>query len=120
MIRALTVATYLLASATVGTAMFMVAGVPTGLLCGLILALGCAQVHAALRTRKDRRIAERDIAGLKRISFQFEQALNDTRAKIEDVSQALDAKTTAQSRKIVSELQVLESLMRDFASKVSA
>ncbi|MEJ0026385.1 MAG: EAL domain-containing protein [Rhizomicrobium sp.] len=119
MTRALIVATYLLACATAATAMFMVAGVPIGLLTGVVLALGCTQTHAAIRRRRDKRIADREIAGLKRVSFQFEQALNDTRVKMDDMSKAIEAKTSAQNKKIVAELQVLETLMREFASKVS-
>jgi len=119
MTRALIVATYLLACATVATAMFMVAGVSIGLLTGVVLALGCTQTHAAFRRRRDKRIADREIAGLKRVSFQFEQALNDTRIKMDDMSKAIDARTSAQNKKIVAELQVLETLMREFATKVS-
>ncbi|HXC54563.1 MAG TPA: EAL domain-containing protein [Rhizomicrobium sp.] len=120
MTRALIVATYLLACATAATAIFMVAGVPTGLLTGVVLALACTQIHAALRRRRDQRIADREIAGLKRVSFQFEQALSETRVKMDDMSKAIEARTTAQGRKIVAELQVLETLMREFASKVSS
>lgn len=119
MTRALIVATYLLACATVGTAVFLMAGAPTGLLTGVVLALCCTQIHAALRRRRDKRVADREIAGLKRVSFQFEQALTDTRVKMDDMSKAIEAKSNAQSRKIVAELQVLETLMREFASKVS-
>jgi cyclic-di-GMP phosphodiesterase TipF (flagellum assembly factor) len=119
MTRVLVTATYLLACATIGTAVFLVAGAPIALLTGFVLSLGCIQAHAAFRRRRDKRIADREIAGLKRVSFQFEQALNDTRAKMDDMSKAIEAKTNAQSRKIVAELQVLETLMRDFASKVS-
>jgi cyclic-di-GMP phosphodiesterase, flagellum assembly factor TipF len=119
MTRALIVATYLLACATVATALFMVVGVPTGLLAGFVLALGCTQIHAAFRRRRERRIAEREIAGLKRVSFQFEQALNDTRIKMDDLSKTIEAKASAQNKKIVAELQVIETLMREFASKVS-
>jgi cyclic-di-GMP phosphodiesterase TipF (flagellum assembly factor) len=119
MTRALIVATYLLASATAGTAIFMVAGVSIGLLTAVVLSLACVQIHAALRRRRDKRVADREIAGLKRVSFQFEQALTDTRAKMEDMNKAIEAKTNAQGRKIVAELQVLETLMREFASKVS-
>ena len=119
MTRALIVATYLLACATVATAMFVVAGISIGLLTGIVLALGCTQAHAAFRRRRDKRIADREIAGLKRVSFQFEQALNDTRVKMDDMSKAIDAKTSAQNKKIVAELQVLETLMREFATKVS-
>jgi len=119
MTRALIIVTYLMASATVGTAMFMVSGIPVGLLTGGLLALACSQIHAGLRRRREKRITDREITGLKRVSFQFEQALNDTRGKMDDMSKAIEAKHSAQNKKIVAELQVLESLMRDFASKVS-
>src|SRR3569833_4105413 len=119
MTRALIIVTYLMASATVGTAMFMESGIPVGLLTGGLLALACSQIHAGLRRRREKRITDREITGLKRVSFQFEQALNDTRAKMADMSKAIEAKHSAQNKKIVAELQVLESLMRDFASKVS-
>ena len=36
----------------------------------------------------------------------------ETRTKMDEVTKAVEARATAQSRKIVSELQVLESLMR--------
>src|ERR1700704_1858017 len=120
MTRALIVATYLLACATVGTALSMMSGVATGLLTAVVLSLACTQIHAAFRRRRDKRIADREIAGLKRVSFQFEQALSDTRVKMDDMSKAIEAKSNAQSRKIVAELQVLETLMREFASKVSS
>ncbi len=119
MTRALIVATYLMACATAATAIFMVAGLPTGLLTGVVLVLGCTQIHAGLGRRRDKRVADREIAGLKRVSFHFEQALTDTRAKMDDLSKAIEAKTSAQNKKIVAELQVLETLMREFASKVS-
>jgi len=119
MTRTLIVATYLLACATVGTAVFIFGGAWSGLVTAALLALCCTQIDTTLRRRRESRITEREIAGLKRVTFQFEQALAETRAKMEDVSKILDAKTTAQGRKIVAELQVLESLMRDFAGKVS-
>jgi cyclic-di-GMP phosphodiesterase TipF (flagellum assembly factor) len=120
MTRALVVLTYLMASATVATAIFLVAGVPVGLLSGAVLALSCIQIHAALRRRNERRRTEREIAGLKRVSFQFEQALTDTRAKMDDIASTLESKAATRNRKIIGELQVLESLMRNFASKVAS
>ena len=119
MTRALIVVTYLMASATVGTAMFMVSGIPVGLLTAGVLAVACSQIHAGYRRRREKRSTDREINGLKRVSFQFEQALNETRSKMDDVSKAIEAKHSAQNRKIVAELQVLETLMREFASKVS-
>src|SRR6185295_10432583 len=119
MIRALIVVTYVLACATVGTAISLFSGVATGVLTGTVLALGCLQIDSALRRRKESRITAREIAGLKRVSFQFEQGLAETRAKMDEVSKAIEARASAQSRKIIAELQELESLMRDFAGKVA-
>jgi len=45
--------------------------------------------------------------------------LEETRFKIEDARKAAETRANEQSRKIVSELQVLESLMREFASRIS-
>jgi len=119
MTKVLIAATYLLVCATVGTTVFMFAGVATGILTAAVLSLGCIEIHSALIRRREKRITGNEIAGLKRVSFHFEQALDETRSKMEEMSAALEAKTNAQSRKIVAELQVLESLMRDFASKMS-
>jgi len=119
MTKVLIAATYLLVCATVGTTVFMFAGVATGILTAAVLSLGCIEIHSALIRRREKRITGNEIAGLKRVSFHSEQALDETRSKMEEMSAALEAKTNAQSRKIVAELQVLESLMRDFASKMS-
>ncbi len=120
MIRALVVATYVLASATVGIAVSLAEGSALGLITGFVLMLGCVQIHAALRRRHDRRVAEKEIAGLKRVSFQFEQALADTRLKMDDMNKTLEMKANERNKKLISELQVLESLMRDFATKLSS
>jgi cyclic-di-GMP phosphodiesterase TipF (flagellum assembly factor) len=119
MTRVLIAATYLLLCATIGTAIFLFAGAATGILTGTVLSLCCIQLDSAIRRRRETRITENEIAGLKRVSFHFEQALDETRTKMEEMNKALEAKSNAQSRKIVAELQVLESLMRDFASKVA-
>jgi len=119
MTRVLIAATYLLLCATIGTAVFLFAGAATGILTGTVLSLCCIQLDSAIRRRRETRITENEIAGLKRVSFHFEQALDETRTKMEEMNKALEAKSNAQSRKIVAELQVLESLMRDFASKVA-
>jgi cyclic-di-GMP phosphodiesterase TipF (flagellum assembly factor) len=142
MTRALIVLTYLLASATAAIAIFMVAGVPVGLLTGAVLALGSIQVHAALHRRGERRRVEREIAGLKQVSLQFHEALTETRARMGDLARAMAAKAaddlakatearatevrmteakpvTFGDRKIVAELQVLER-MRSFATKVTS
>ena len=112
MTRALITATYLLFSATVGLAVYLFAGVSTGFLSGLVLALGCLQMHSNARNRRARRIAEREIAGLRR---RLDQALGEMGNRIDNVSKVIETRTSLQSGKIMTELHVLESLMRNFA-----
>jgi cyclic-di-GMP phosphodiesterase TipF (flagellum assembly factor) len=143
MTRALIVLTYLLASATAAVAIFMVAGVPIGLLTGAVLVLGSLQIHATLHRRGERRRVEREIAGLKQVSLQFHEALTDTRARMGELARAMQARAADElarateakpapeakapeakpiafgDRRIVAELQVLER-MRSFASKVTS
>jgi hypothetical protein len=66
MTRLLITATYLLFSATVGIAVYLFEGAATGFLAGVVLALGCFQIHANRRHRRARRITDGEIAGLKR------------------------------------------------------
>src|SRR5476651_1516370 len=102
MTRTLIVATYLLACATAGTAVFLFGGVTTGLFTATVLALGCLQIDTALGRHKEKKITEREIAGLKRVTFQFEQALAETRAKMDDVSKAIEAKTEEHTSELQS------------------
>ncbi len=96
-----------------------VATPPECLLAGVALFLGASQIHAAILRRGEKRKSRADIARLKQSNKEFRVALEDTHAKIDEVKAAVEAKASAQSKKIISELQVLESLMRDFAVKVA-
>ena len=119
MIRVLLTVTYVLTSILLGGLAGLYMGIATGILCGFITLLGLFQLDGALARRRDRKLQRAEIAGLKRAGASYEKALNETRAKMEDINKAVEARATAQSRKIVSELQMLESLMREFAGKVS-
>ena len=80
----------------------------------------CAtQIHAAILRRREKRQSRNDIAKLKQTAKEFRVALEDTHTKIDEVKAAVEAKASAQSKKIISELQVLESLMKDFAVKIA-
>ncbi len=120
MIRALLVATYVLAAATVGIAVALPYGLPIGLITGVVLAIAGAQIHASFNRRREKRVAEREIAGLKRVTFQFEQALSETRAQMDDMNRAIEMKANERNKKLVSELQMIETLMRDFATKMAS
>ncbi|MDE2181471.1 MAG: EAL domain-containing protein [Alphaproteobacteria bacterium] len=119
MVRILLIAIYALSSTTIGILAGMVEGLSTGLFCGSILFLMALQIDAALVRRRDRRLHRSEIATLKRNGVAIQKALDETRGRIDEVTKAVEARANAQSRKIVSELQMLESLMREFAGRIS-
>jgi cyclic-di-GMP phosphodiesterase TipF (flagellum assembly factor) len=107
------------ATAALLAAIFNVAQPEVCFLAGAALFLGLSQIHSAILRSREARKSRADIARLKQTSKELRVALEDTHAKIDEVKSAVEAKASAQSKKIVSELQVLESLMRDFAGKIA-
>jgi cyclic-di-GMP phosphodiesterase TipF (flagellum assembly factor) len=106
-------------SAAIGGAVGLFAGLPVGALVAAVLFLFGLQIQANMGARKTHRAAIREISKLKQANAIIEQTLGETQSKMDDMRQAIEAKANAQGRKIVSELQVLESLMREFAGKIS-
>jgi cyclic-di-GMP phosphodiesterase, flagellum assembly factor TipF len=88
-------------------------------LAGFVGFLVLAQIQGGISRRKQVRAQKHDVAKLKQVARELAAAVSDTHAKIEDVKSAIEAKSSAQSKKIVSELQVLESLMREFAVRIT-
>jgi cyclic-di-GMP phosphodiesterase TipF (flagellum assembly factor) len=119
MTKVLIVATYSLFAMAIGGAIGLFAGAPMGTLTGVVVFLLLAQLDGSIVRRRDRKAQAREIAQLKRANAKVAMALDDAREKMEAMNQAIEAKTSAQGRKIVSELKVLESLMREFAGRIS-
>ena len=119
MLRVLLILLYMLASIVLGSAAGLYQGLSTGIVCGFIFFLFVLQMDAALIRRCDRKAHKAEIATLKQTSTVLETAVAETRVKMEEVTKAVEARATAQGKKIVSELQMLESLMREFAGKIS-
>ena len=111
---------YLFGSAAIGALIGLFAGFPIGGLAGATLFLFALQIQSGLASRRIQRTAQREISSLKRANAAIELALSQTDVRMEEMQNAIEARATAQGRKIVSELQVLESLMREFAGKISA
>ena len=111
---------YLFGSAAIGALIGLFAGFPIGGLAGATLFLFALQIQSGLASRRIQRTAQREISSLKRANAAIELALSQTEVRMEEMQNAIEARATAQGRKIVSELQVLESLMREFAGKISA
>jgi len=119
MVRILLVVIYALTGATAGSLAGMASGLPMGLLCGVIAFLLAMQIDGAILRVRDNRLQKKEIAKLNQSGAAVQKALSETQARMDEVTKAVEARHSAQNRKIVSELQVLESLMREFASKVS-
>ena len=86
---------------------------------GVVVIALLAQLHGAILRRRERGATVEEIAQLKRNGKDFFLALADMQRKIAQVEEAADARADAQSRKIVSELKMLEGLMREFAGRIS-
>jgi len=100
-------------------ALFNVVDLPIAILAGAAVFLGITQFHAAILRKREKRATRTEIARLKQANKEIRVALQETHGHIEQVKAAVEAKASAQSKKIVAELQVLESLMRDFAGKIA-
>jgi cyclic-di-GMP phosphodiesterase, flagellum assembly factor TipF len=119
MVQFLVIAIYLFGAAAIGGAVGLFQGLPVGILTGSILFVLALQIQTGIAARKQKRAASREIAGLRRANAAIELALGETQKRMEEMNQAIESRASAQGRKIVSELQVLESLMREFAAKIS-
>ncbi|HTW34113.1 MAG TPA: EAL domain-containing protein [Rhizomicrobium sp.] len=121
MINALLFAIY--AMATAAASLWLVIGRITdakgATVVGVVTVALLAQLHGAILRRRERKAAGEEIAQLKRNGKDFFLALADMQRKIAQVEEAADARADAQSRKIVSELKMLEGLMREFAGRIS-
>ncbi len=121
MTNALIVATYAMAAAAVAWVLNASGSVspPLATLVGLVEFLLAAQVHSSILRGRERRETAADIRKLKLVARDTGVALEETRGKMAEMKSAIEAKASAQSRKIVAELQLLEGLMRDFAARIS-
>jgi cyclic-di-GMP phosphodiesterase TipF (flagellum assembly factor) len=105
--------------ATLGAGLALFTGWPVAILSGMVAFLALQQIAGNLARRRDRRGTARELAHLRKLALEFESGLSDARGRIENLSGVIEERTSAQGRKIVAELQVLESLMREFAGRMS-
>ncbi len=119
MTKILVTLTCLFASATLGAALALFTGWPVAILSAAVSFLFTQHMGLSFARRKDKTLVAREFTQLRKITMDFEQRLNAAANRMEDISAQADNATSAQDKKIVAELQVLESLMRDFAGKIS-
>ena len=105
--------------ATMGAAMALFTGWPVAILSGIVGFVCVQQVSASFARRRDKRSIAREMAHLRQSHLDFETALSDTRSRLGELGGLIEQRANTQERKIVAELKVLETLMRDFAAKIS-
>ena len=119
MTKILVTLTCLFASATLGAALALFTGWPVAILAGAVAFLFTQHMGLSFARRRDKALAAREFTQLRRITMEFEEKLNAAARRMDDISAQVDSAASAQGKKIVAELQVLESLMREFAGKIS-
>ena len=120
MTRFLITLTALFASATLTAALALFSGWPVAILAGAVAFLATQQVAGTFARLRDKRAAQREITSLRRVTLELDQSLSATRNRMDDISKEFEAKSQQQGKKIVSELKILEGLMREFAGRVSS
>lgn len=117
--KALLTLSALFLCATLGAGLALFTGWAVAILAGIVAFLALQQGLGAFSRRRASRATARELAHLRKLALAFESGLSEARDRIESLSGTIEERTSAHSRKIVSELQVLESLMREFAGKMS-
>jgi cyclic-di-GMP phosphodiesterase TipF (flagellum assembly factor) len=105
--------------ATIGAALALFTGWPVAILSGIVGFVCVQQALSGFSRRKDKRAFAREMAMLRKSHLEFETALHQTQLRLGELDGQIEERASAGNRKIVSELKVLESLMREFAHKVS-
>jgi cyclic-di-GMP phosphodiesterase TipF (flagellum assembly factor) len=119
MTRFLIVAIYTLLAIAVGGAVGLFEGPAVGTLGGAFFFLLFSQIDGAFLRARDRKIHGNAIARLEKDAEAFQIAIAEAEEKIDEVNKIVETRTTEQSRKIVSELKMLEGLMREFATRIA-
>src|ERR1700761_5956370 len=105
--------------ATLGAGLALFTGWPVAILAGLVSFVFIQQIVASFARRRDKRTIAREMAHLRKGHLEFETALHQTRSRLTELGGLMEQQASAQEKKIVAELKVLETLMRDFAGKIS-
>jgi len=117
--RVLLTLTVFFVCATLGAGLALFTGWPVAILSGVVGFVCVQHVTAGFARRRDKHAVAKELAHLRKSHLEFETALHDTRARLGEIGGQIEQRGQAQEKKIVAELKVLETLMRDFAGKIS-
>jgi cyclic-di-GMP phosphodiesterase TipF (flagellum assembly factor) len=105
--------------ATLGAGLALFTGWPVAILSGIVGFVVVQQVVSGFSRRRDKHMFAKEMAHLRKGHLEFETALHETRARLREIGGQIEQRGLAQEKKIVAELQVLETLMREFAGRIS-
>jgi len=117
--RGLLTLTVFFVCATLGAGLALFTGWPVAILSGIVGFVVVQQVASSFARRRDKRSVAKELAHLRKSHLEFETALHETRVRLGEFSGQIDQRAGAQEKKIVAELKVLETLMREFAGRIS-
>jgi cyclic-di-GMP phosphodiesterase, flagellum assembly factor TipF len=117
--KALLTLSLFFACATLGAGLALFTGWPVAILSGIVGFVSVQHLAAGFARRRDKRLVAKELAHLRKSNLEFETALHDTRARLGDLGATVELRANSQEKKIVAELKVLETLMREFAGKIS-
>ena len=121
MTNALIAFAYAIAAAITGIALHMlgVAAVPIATMAAFSLILLSLQLHLlVLRRRATQRLAA-ELQTLKEANSETWAELTQQRNQMQTMRDSFENRASVQNKKIVSELKMLEGLMREFAGRIS-
>jgi len=105
--------------AFIGASMVLFTGWPLAVVAAGLCFLATQHVGAGFARRGDKRAVAREFSQIRKMTMEFQGQLDEVRDRVGALDGLIDERTNAQSRKIVAELKVLESLMREFAGRIS-
>ncbi len=117
--RALLTLSVFFICATLGAGLALFTGWPVAILSGVVSFVCVQQVASSFARKRDKRSIAREMAHLRKSHLEFESALNQTSTRLNELDTLMEQQASAQEKQIVAEPKVLETLMRDFAGKIS-
>jgi cyclic-di-GMP phosphodiesterase TipF (flagellum assembly factor) len=87
----------------------------TAVIAGAGMFLMCAQLHGLVGRRQDRRLLENEIVSLQRGNLVLSQDVEGLRQQSDRKTEDLEDLVTQKNQKVLAEVRVLESLMRQMA-----
>ncbi len=87
---------------------------------GGLIFLAASQAHAIAIRLRERRIIEEELEELRTENGKLAGQLVATSHRVTEMVEGLESRTTQRSQKVVSEVKILETLIRQFADQVVA